>query len=441
MSKRTKVVDLKFKKAVHATFDGKCISSDAGVLLLGQLDSKVGLTKRLAAAVKDKRCGLVEHSLEELVRGRVLAIAQGYEDCNDFEHLRMEPLFQTSVGEVGRPLASQPTLSRFENATTLDDIVEAKGVLLEHFIARHRRAGTTPKRLTLDVDSTDDETHGQQELTAFNGFYGGYVYMQLVMTTSEGDLLYVALVPPKLNLRLTAMMAIEEVVTRLRCEWPNLELRLRADNGFAMPALYTLCEKHGVEYFLNAGSHAVFQNAPTTLEALALAEKEHQEEKASERTVMVYAEMQHRAKSWDVDRRIIIKAQRTLIGPDTRFLVTNSKLSPKGVYEEYSQRGQAENFIKDLKRGVQSDRLSCHRYVANALRLLLHAVAYQLLHELRRLAPERLKVARLETLRLAVLRVGALVTDTARRIRVQMSEAFPYRTEWVQLASAISAIG
>ncbi len=161
----------------------------------------------------------------------------------------------------------------------------------------------------------------------------------------------------------------------------------------------------------------------------------------SSQTVMVYAEMRHQAKSWDAERRIVIKAQRTPVGPDTRFLVTNSKLTPKGVYEEYSQRGQAENFIKDFKRGVLGDRLSCHRFVANALRLLLHAIAYQLMHELRRLATDGLRVARLETLRLAVLRVAALVTETARRMRVQMSEAFPNRGEWVHLAAAISAIG
>lgn len=439
MKQRTSSVDLKFKKPVHATFDAKCISSDAGVLLLGQLDAKLGLTRRLAEAVREKRRGLVEHTMAELVSARVLAIAQGYEDCNDFKELRKDPLFQTTVGEVGRELASQPTLSRFENATTLDDIVATKSVLLEHFIARHRREGTTPKRLTLDVDSTDDETHGQQEFTAFNGFYDSYVYLQLLVTTAEGDLLHVALVPPKLNLRSRAVAAIDEVVTRLREEWPRLELRLRADNGFATPAMYALCEKHDVEYFINAGSHAVFQEAPTTVEALAVAEKQYQED--TSRTVMVYADMKHQAKSWEVERRIVIKAQRTAIGPDTRFLVTNSKLTPKGVYEEYSQRGQAENFIKDFKRGVRGDRLSCHRFVANALRLLLHAVAYQLLHELRRLATDGLRVARLETLRLAVLRVAALVTETARRLRVQMSQAFPHRNEWVQLAAAISAIG
>ncbi len=439
MSQRTSSVDLKFKKPVHATFDARCISSDAGVLLLGQLDAKVGLTRRLSEALSDKRRGVVDHTMNELVRARVLAIAQGYEDCNDFRELRKDPLFQTTVGEVGRELASQPTLSRFENATTLDDIVAMKSVLLEHFIARHRREGTTPKRLTLDVDSTDDETHGQQEFTVFNGFYDSYVYLQLLVTTAEGDLLHVALVPPKLNLRARAVMAIDEVVTRLREVWPQLELRLRADNGFATPALYTLCEKHGVEYFINAGSHAVFQEATTTLEALALAEKEHQQDESQ--TVMVYAEMRHQAKSWDAERRIVIKAQRTAIGPDTRFLVTNSKLTPQGVYEEYSQRGQAENFIKDFKRGVAGDRLSCHRFVANALRLLLHAIAYQLMHELRRLATGALRVARLETLRLMVLRVAALVTETARRLRVQMSEAFPHRGEWVHLAAAIGAIG
>lgn len=437
MSKRTKPIDFKLRKSARATFDAQSITSDAGLLLLRSLDDRLGLTKRLAAALPDTRSGPVVHSMLDLVRSRVFAIAQGYEDCNDFDALRNEPLFMAVNNRLAgdAPLPSQPTLSRFENSLGLEDLVAGRDVLLEHFIARHRREGTRPRELTLDMDSTDDPTHGQQEFASFHTHYGGHILMQFLVHTSDGDLLFAAVSSPKLDLRASAVTFLGRIIKRLRTEWPSLKLRLRADNGFATPALYELCETEKVEYFVNCGTHQVLQAKAVALEAEAVRLHALCEPSA---TVRVFGEFTHEAKSWGVERRIIAKAQRTPIGPDLRFLVTNSTMAPADAYAEYCLRGQAENFIKDFKLGTAGGRLSCHRFVGNSLRMLLYTVAYQLLHELRRLATGELRVARIDTLRLRVLRVAALVHESARKLWVRMSSSFPGRDEWQRLAFVLA---
>lgn len=436
MPQPTRPIEFKLRKTARATFDAQYITSDAGLLLLRALDDRLGLTERLADALPDHRSASGYHSIHDLVRSRILAISQGYEDCNDFGALRHEPLFKAVNDRLSgdAPLASQPTLSRFENSFGIEDLVPARRVLLEHFIARHKKAGTKPRELTLDIDSTDDPTHGQQELASFNSHYGGYVYMQLLVYTSDGDLLFASLVPPKMNLRECAVTFLTDIFARLRSEWPAVRLRLRADNGFATPDLYELCETAHVEYLINVGTHLSLQTKAVDL--VAKAEQLHAEGDPLE-TVRVFDEFDYQAKSWSCSRRIIVKAQRTPIGPDLRFLVTNSKASPADVYADYAMRGQAENFIKDFKLGTAGDRLSCHRFPANFLRLLLHALAYQLLHELRRLAAGELRVARIETLRLRVLRVAALVHESARKLWVQMTSSFPGRDAWRHLAGSL----
>jgi hypothetical protein len=373
----------------------------------------------------------------DFVRSRVLAIAQGYEDCNDFDTLRTEPLFMAVNDRLDgdAPLPSQPTLSRFENSLGIEDLVAGRDVLLEHFIARHRREGTRPSELTLDMDSTDDPTHGQQEFSSFHAHYGGHVLMQFLVHTGDGDLLFAAVTSPKLDLRASAVFFLGRIIKRLRDAWPAIKLKLRADNGFATPALYELCEAEKVEYLVNCGTHQVLQAKAAALEAEAVRLHALGEPTA---TVRVFGEFTHEANSWGVPRRIIAKAQHTPIGPDLRFLVTNSTMPPADAYTEYCMRGQAENFIKDFKLGLSGDRLSCHRFVGNSLRLLLYTVAYQLLHELRRLATGELRVARIETLRLRVLRVAALVHESARKLWVRMSSSSPGRDAWQRLALVLA---
>ncbi|HTP28462.1 MAG TPA: IS1380 family transposase [Anaeromyxobacteraceae bacterium] len=423
---------------VTVTFDEGEVTTDAGVLLLRQLDDRLGLTATLARALRDWRNPIfVLHPFHEMVRERVFGIAQGYEDCNDTASLRDEPLFRTICrGQDDVALASQPTLSRFENRAAGGGLEAARHVPLAHFIERYKRRFTRPKRLVLDIDTTDDETHGQQELAFFNGHYGSHCYRHLLIHTEEGDLLFAALLPGTGDVRVVALAAVREVVAELREAFPGLVLGLRADNGFACPELYDFCEDHDVEYFVNVGTY------PTMVKQLESQRKRARElfKALDEKVpVQVFGEFQYQAESWRQPRRVVGKAAHTLLGPDERFLVTNS-IHPVGdVYACYAGRGQEENWIKDFKLGLKSGRLSCSSFAANELRLLLFAVAYQLLHELRRRASKPLRTLRLETLRLRLLRVAARVKKTARRLWVHVSESYPWRADWLRLARAVGA--
>jgi len=424
---------------VTVTFDDGHISNDAGVLLLRQLDDKLGLTRGLARSLVEWRNPLlVEHSLLDLVRERVFAIGQGYEDCNDAASLREEPLFKAVCdrGADGAALASQPSLSRFENRAAKGGLGAAKQVLTDHFIRRYKRRFTRPRRLTLDLDTTDDPAHGQQEFALFNGYYDTHCYQHLLIHDAEGDLLYCALLPGKGDVRELALAALREVVDRLRAAFPKLELRLRADNGFACPELYDYCEDHRIEYFVNVGTHKKMVAHTEEMQRRALLLFNAADKTAP---VQVFGEFEYQAKSWRQVRRIVAKAAHTLVGPDERLLVTNSSLAPGEVYGFYAGRGQEENWIKDLKRGLKSDRLSCSAFAANELRLVLFGVAYQLLHELRRRARVPLRTVRLDTLRLRFLRVAARVKTTARRLWVRVSTTYPWRDDWLRLARAVGA--
>lgn len=428
------------KKAMRVAFDAGKITGDAGLPLVRQIDDSTGLTQRLAQALCDPRSGSITHSIEDLVRCRVYGIVQGYEDCNDFSHLRNDPMFKAACGRLGNDdeLPSQPSLSRFENGATLEDIVSAREVLLEHFIERHKRLFKRPPRIILDLDTTDDPTHGQQELTFFHGYYDTYCYFLLQIYTAQGDLLWSELLPSKANVRVLATARVCHVVDRLRQVWPQLPIRLRADNGFACPALYEQCEHRDVIYEVNVGTHKVFQQR--TQATALLAEAEQRFEKAKDTTtVRLFDEFLYKASTWDRERRIIVKAQYTKLGSDLRFLVTNSNKTPKKVYEDYAHRGQQENWIKDFKRSLKGDRLSCHRFLANYLRLLLFSVAYQLAHELRRHLPVELSSAQLDTIRLRLLRVPALVVETARNLWVRISSFYPWRDDWLATAAALGA--
>jgi hypothetical protein len=424
---------------VTVTFDEGHISNDAGVLLLRQLDDALGLTTALSRSLAEWRNPLlVEHPLLELVRERVFGIAQGYEDCNDAAALRKEPLFKAACDRSGddAALASQPSLSRFENRAGKGGLEAAKHVLLDHFIGRYKRRCTRPRRLTLDLDTTDDPAHGQQEFALFNGYYDTHCYQHLLVHDAEGDLLYCALLPGKGDVRGPALAALRDLVERLRAAFPRVELKVRADNGFACPELYDYCEDNGIEYFVNVGTHRKMVEQTEDLQQRAVNLFNAGDQAAP---VQVFGEFEYRAKSWREARRIVAKAAETLVGPDQRLLVTNSRLAPVDVYGFYAGRGQEENWIKDLKRGLKSDRLSCSAFAANELRLLLFGLAYQLLHELRRRAGAPVRKVRLETLRLRLLRVAARVKKTARRIWVRVSETYPWRDDWLRLARTVGA--
>lgn len=422
---------------IRVSFDDGRLTSDAGVLLVRQADQQTGLTAALAGALHEWRNPLLaEHSLHDLVRERVFAIAQGYEDCNDARELRDDPLFKacSDRGADGSALASQPTLSRFEHQSLTDEnMKEARLVLVRHLVSRWKRTGA-PRRLVLDLDSTDDPTHGQQPFAFFNGYYDTHCYQQLFIYTADGDLLWAKLVSGTANTRLWGLEGLKEVASELRAAFPRLRLTIRADNGFACPDLYDWCEDHGLDYAVNCGTHKVFCDRTAELVKRAETLFSAGGETAP---VQVFGEFKHQADSWRQERRVVAKAARTLVGPDQRFIATSLKGAPDQVYGFYGGRGQMENWIKDTKLDVASDRLSCTTFLANELRLLLYAVAYQMLHEIRRVAPEHLRHARLSTLRLRLLRVAGHLKHSARRLCIRISEYFPARDDWLATAAAL----
>lgn len=423
---------------ISVTFDEGHLTQDGGLLLLRQVDGRHHLTRRLAGTLREWRdVRFTSHSLHDLVRERVFAIAQGYEDCNDVAELRFDPLFLACCdrGAKGRPLASQPSLSRFERRSLTEEVDDqARSTFVDHFIARCRAEGRVPQRIVLDLDSTDDPTHGQQPLAFFNGHYGRRCYQQVYLFTSDGDLLWAKLASGTGNVRVDGLDAVRAVVGALRKAFPRINLILRADNGFATPALYDWCEDNRVRYVVNCGTHSTLCQRTSHLVRRAEAIFEEADKCAP---VQVFGDFEYQAKSWRARRRVVAKAQRTPVGPDQRFVVTNLRDTPAEIYKLYAGRGLMENWIKDIKRGLDAGKLSSTAFLANELRLLLFGVAYQLLHELRRKAPRPLHNARIDTIRLRLLRVAARVKLTARRLWVRFSEQLPARDDWIATARAI----
>ena len=426
-------------RRVEVTFDDELLSQDAGLLLLQRADARHGLTSALAGLLHEWRDPrFVTHTMEELVRSRVYAIAQGYEDCSDFGELRDDPLFKACNGRGanGAALASQPSLSRFEHrALRVEDLEQVQQVLPNHLLRRWHREGA-PKSIVLDLDSTDDPTHGQQQFTMFNGHYGTHCYQQVYVFTADGDLLWVKLLSGTANVRASARDGLAKVVAALREEFPKLAITVRADNGFAGPELYDWCEDYRVDYVVNCGTQRSW--CDWTSHLMARAESLHAAG-SPEGSAFVYGDFAHRASSWRGERRIVAKAQRTPLGSDQRFVVTSLDAPAHEVYAFYAGRGQMENWIKDFKLDVRSGRTSTTKFFSNEMRLWLHAVAYQLLHELRRVAPEPLRNARLATIRLKLLRVAARVRCTARRLWVRLSAFLPSRDDWIRTAQALLA--
>ena len=427
------------KKPVVVTNDGGNVTSDAGVLLLRDVDREIGLIRRMVQCLGDSRDqSKVQHTLEALIGQRVFQMAAGYEDCNDADSLRSDPAFKLAVGRAlsDAALASQSTLTRFENRITRQDCRRLSDALLECFLARHREA--PPARIILDFDPTDDKTHGQQQFSFYQHHYGSHCYLPLLVFAQceeggEQELLAAVLRAGNVHGGKRALAVLTRLVTRLRAAFPRCRIEFRADSGFALPELYDGCEALKVRYTISLPKNdALLRLAGPWLDA---AEELFRE---TGRTVQVFGEFLYRAHSWTRARRVIVKAEWMEKGPNPRFLVTSSgTLSAASRYRFYCQRGDVENRIKELKEGLHADRLSCHRFVANQFRLLLHGAAYVVLQTLRRrLAGTPLAKAQVETLRLRLLKVGARIKESARRIVIHLPSAYPWFGVWSLLAPA-----
>ncbi len=418
------------RRKVTIESNGTFITSNAGVLLASRIERRLKLASRLSVVLHDERDpALVSHTYENQMRQRLLQIVCGYEDCNDASELRFEPAFQTAMGRVaGREesvLASQPTLSRFEQRGA-GELLRMSEVLvdlwIEQLLARGPKAW---KDIVLEFDSTDDPTHGAQQLSMFHGYYDQYMYHPLLVFDGEGWPVAVVLRPGRASGSQGAASVLlrifEKIVERLP---KSARITLRGDAGFAVPELYELCEAMGIRYVIGQITHACYKERAA--EALAEAVRTFEQSGTKAR---VFTEFEYQAETWSHRRRVIGKAERMPEGENLRFIVTNiADLDPESAYDYYTERGQSENFIKDLKNAMFADRLSCSAFMANQFRLILHTAAYIVMLELRReLAGTALAKAQMDTLRLKLLKIGACIVVTVRRIWVQLSEFDPSR--------------
>lgn len=427
--------------ALEAAFDGGRLTSDGGLPWLATVDQEIGLCAAIAAHVPEWRKEARTHSLATLVRQRVFQIACGYEDQNDAGTLRHDPLLKLVCGrlpETDAALASQPTFSRLENAVGARACYRI-AVALGHLYLRERGKEGRPTRILLDFDATDDPTHGTQEGTAYHGYYRQHMYHPLLVFDGDTDQLVTAVLRPgNAHAGRGALAILRRIVTAIRTTWPGMPIALRADAGFALPAVYAYCEQEGIEMTIAL----LFNTRLATHAAPLLADAIAQSAAAAGEKVRLLAAMHYRAGSWSRARRVVYKAEaqrlpKGELGTNLRFVVTSRDDDPTALYDWYTARGETENWIKDLKRYVKCDRLSCHRFWANQFRLLLHAAAYGLLDTLRRrLVAAGAARLTLESVRLRVVKIGGRVRQWTRHVRLYLATGHPGRALWRLLASA-----
>jgi Transposase DDE domain group 1 len=412
-------------RPIRADFSGGQITSDAGLLPLRAFDHRYGLTRGLAQRVCDPREEeRVRHSVSSLFRQRLYQIIAGYEDANDADRLRHDPAFQILADQpLGEPLGSQPTLSRWENSPSPRELLKLQDALLDWFVNLCGRQVRKRGEILLDVDSTDDPTYGQQQLSFFNGGYDQHMYHPLlIFERHTGCLLAARLRQGRAASNARIIPLLLRIVPRLQREFPKARIKLRADAGFAMPLLYEFCEFFGIQYTIGMGTNSRLQGPAQRLQRrLARRYRRTAEPQRS------FSSFRYRAHSWSHQRRIAYKGEHTAAGTNLRFLVTNLAGRSRSVFSFYNDRGECENRIEEFKNGFAADRLSCHRFRANAFRLLLHSFAYNLVNLFRLQLPPSMRSAQIETLRIQLFKIGARIRQTARCIRIHLASGWPFQ--------------
>ncbi len=444
------------------------LTSDAGLLPIRQFDELIGLTEQFTDCLEDPRHpSWTQHVFSEMVRSRVFGIIADYEDQNDHDVLRSDPVFKLIAGRspAAEDLASQPTLSRFENAITVPMLRRLQDEFINQFIASFDEP---PGRLTFDIDVYDDPTHGQQQLTFFHGYYKQYQYQPRVITCANNDqVVMVCLLFGTAHAALGAEDDIKYLVERLRDVWPDVDIEFRADSGFAVPRMYDACEQLEIWYTIGLKMNPVLQRESQELLAEAVAG--YNETSQSQRLFML---LLYQAGSWPHPRFTIIKCEANSQGTNRRAVITNRRgacVLPGATYDEYAERGESENRNKELKCGLSADRLSDHRYMANLFRLYLHSAAHNLLIRLRQHIaqpplpepPTELPVAALGgqqrkryqnrrrardplgeghpcTWRSRLVKVAAEVVVRTRLIRVKLSGCWPFLPFFDQVTKAVT---
>lgn len=407
------------RRVVEGCFDGGSMTSDAGVMLLGATDRKLGLMAAAARCIADPRSPLlITHDVVDMLRQRVYALALGWEDLNDHQALRQDVAMQTAVGS-DQDIASAPTLCRLEKWADKATAWRLHEVLVEKFIASFK---TAPEELVLDFDATDNPLYGQQEERFFHGYYDSYCYLPLYVFCGQ-QLLCAYLRPSRIDGAKHAAAILKLLVKRLRQQWPAVRIVFRGDSGFCRSRIINYCERADVNYIIGLARNARLQTITEFMELAMKDEFEHTGIKQREIGEFMYA-----AQSWAKERRVITRLEYGEQGNNPRYVVTNLAGEPQTLYDDvYCQRGEAENRIKEAQVGLFATRTSCQQFQSNQLRMLLAALGYVLIERLRALALQgtKLATAQVETLRIKLLKLAAVITRNTRRIRLYLASNWP----------------
>jgi Transposase DDE domain group 1 len=446
------------------------LTSDAGLLPIRQFDERIGLTAGFIAALEDPRHpSYVDHSFAEMTRMRLYGILADYADQNDHDVLRHDPVFKMLANRSpDEPaLASQPTLSRFENQIGIASFYRLRDEFLDQFLASFAKP---PRHLTFDIDTFDDPTHGQQQLTFFHGYYEQYQYLPRAITCAENDaVVMICLLHGTAHAALGAEDDLEYLAARLRQAWPDVQIHIRGDSAFGVPKMFTVCERLRLDF-----SFGVRMNAVLKAESDALLKQAVEQFEQTGTPQRQFTAFEYQAGSWPQPRWTIVKCEAHEQGTNRRAVVTNrpgARVLPGAAYEAFADRGESENRNKELKDGLQADRLSDHRYLANLFRLYLHAAACNLMVRLRRAAgdpplensTEAIPAEALAgqkrreyhnqrrerdplgegqpcTWRTRLIKVAAQIHVTTRRIVVRLSHSWPYLAHYFRIADVALAL-
>ena len=412
-------------KKIQADFNGGSITSDAGALLLRELDKRIGLIDAINRCIPDLRNQFfIAHHQRTMLAQRILGIALGYEDLNDHQSLRNDSLFQI-ISERGieedMPLASPPTLCRLENRVSRKALAMISEVFVETFIRSYKKA---PDELILDFDATDDLVYGKQEMRFFHGYYDHYCFLPLYVFCGS-QLLTAYLRPSNIDGAMHSRAILKLLVEKLRRQWPKTRIIFRGDSGFCRWRMMRWCDKHNVGYIIGLSGNDVLYR-----QAVQWTDQSAEQFKQTGLKQRIFGQFMYAAQTWDCHRRIIVKAEHLIQGVNTRFIVTNLEGEPQKLYDEvYCQRGEAENRIKEQQLGLFADRTSCHDFIANQFRVLLSAAAYILMDTLRReaLAGTELANAQVDTIRLKLLKIGGRIVSSVRRIVLHLAGGYPLK--------------
>ncbi len=429
-----------FGKKVTADFTGGNVTSDVGVLVMRETANKIGIIEQLTEAIHDERHqSYVKHEITELLMQRIFQIICGYEDANDANDLRIDPGFKASCDRLPSEadLASQPTITRFENSISKKDLYRIAEVFVDQFVASY---DTPPQAIVLDIDDTDDETHGAQQMSLFNAYHDEYCYMPLYIFEGQtGKLVSSILRPGKRPNGKEIRSILKRVIKQIRSAWPNVGILLRGDSHFATPELYSWCDKHNIHYILGLSKNSILNElAKPTLSAA------HRRYETFGEKARVYKELHYQAGTWHRPLRVIIMAEVSERGKNFRFVVTSLEHGlPSFLYETaYCGHGQMENFIKEHKIALMSGRTSCHSFMANCFRLMLHNAAYVIMHTFKdkALVGTAFAKAQFDTIRLKLLKIGAEVHELKTKLHFILPASCPVKDIFVMMVRNIALL-